>query len=60
MLNKSLEIKINFVSNNSRVQTSIPCSSNDLFAAIENQLYEKYPEFQKQQIIHFYAQENLF
>lgn len=38
---------VNFISMDQKINYSIPCVGNDIFAMIEEKLYQEYPEYRK-------------
>ena len=38
---------INFISSDYKIHFAVPCTSNDVFAEIEEKLYKKYPEYRE-------------
>jgi len=36
---------VNFISKDEKINYAIPCFSDDIFAEIENKLYQKFPEY---------------
>ena len=38
---------VNFISSDSKVHFAIPCIKSDIFAIIEEKLYEQYPEYRE-------------
>ena len=38
---------VNFISMDQKINYSIPCIGNDIFAMIEEKLYQEYPEYRK-------------